>query len=225
MEIVLASTSKFKSDILSRCHIKHKCMSIDYEENSNENDYKKYVMELALGKAECLRNEVNGIIIGIAVGAQPIIGFNYGAKRLDRVRETFITSIKICFVVGIAATFVFQVFPEQITSLFGSESALYNEFSVKCFRIYLLLAVCNTFQIACSIFFQSLGKTKKSIICSLSRQILFLVPSILILSKLFGIEGLLWACPVADLLAFIVTGALFIFEYKHLKEHRKGINL
>ena len=65
MEIVLASTSKFKSDILSRCHIKHKCMSIDYEENSNENDYKKYVMELALGKAECLRNEVNGIIIGI----------------------------------------------------------------------------------------------------------------------------------------------------------------
>lgn len=65
MEIVLASTSKFKSDILSRCHIKHKCMSIDYEENSNETDYKKYVMELALGKAECLRNEVNGIIIGI----------------------------------------------------------------------------------------------------------------------------------------------------------------
>lgn len=167
----------------------------------------------------------NGIIIGIAVGAQPIIGFNYGAKRLDRVRETFITSIKICFVVGIAATFVFQVFPEQITSLFGSESALYNEFSVKCFRIYLLLAVCNTFQIACSIFFQSLGKTKKSIICSLSRQILFLVPSILVLSKLFGIEGLLWACPVADLLAFIVTGTLFIYEYKHLKEHRKGINL
>lgn len=65
MEIVLASTSKFKSDILSRCHIKHKCMSIDYEENSNEIDYKKYVMELALGKAECLRNEVKGIIIGI----------------------------------------------------------------------------------------------------------------------------------------------------------------
>lgn len=65
MEIVLASTSKFKSDILSRCHIKHKCLSIDYEENSNEIDYKKYVMELALGKAECLRNEVKGIIIGI----------------------------------------------------------------------------------------------------------------------------------------------------------------
>jgi Na+-driven multidrug efflux pump len=91
--------------------------------------------------------------------------------------------------------------------------------------IYLLLAACNTFQIACSIFFQSLGKTKKSIICSLSRQILFLVPSILILSKLFGINGLLWACPVADLLAFIITGILFIYEYKHLKEHRKGINL
>lgn len=65
MEIVLASTSKFKSDILSRCHIKHKCMSIDYEENSNEIDYKKYVMELSLGKAECLRNEVKGIIIAI----------------------------------------------------------------------------------------------------------------------------------------------------------------
>ena len=65
MEIVLASTSKFKSEILSRCHIKHVCMSINYEENSNESDYKKYVMELALGKAECLRKEVNGIIIGI----------------------------------------------------------------------------------------------------------------------------------------------------------------
>ncbi len=167
----------------------------------------------------------NGIIVGIAVGAQPIIGYNYGAKRLDGVRETFITSIKFCFIVGFAATFVFQVFPEQITSLFGNESKLYNEFSVKCFRIYLLLAACNTFQIACSIFFQSLGKTKKSIICSLSRQILLLVPSILILSNLFGINGLLWACPVADLLAFIITGILFIYEYKHLKEHRKGINL
>lgn len=65
MEIVLASTSKFKSEILSRCHIKHKCMNIDYEENSNESDYKKYVMELALGKAECLCDKVNGIIIGI----------------------------------------------------------------------------------------------------------------------------------------------------------------
>lgn len=65
MEVVLASTSKFKSDILSRCHIKHKCMSIDYEENSNESNYIEYVKELALGKAECLRNEVNGIIIGI----------------------------------------------------------------------------------------------------------------------------------------------------------------
>lgn len=65
MEIVLASTSKFKSEILSKCHIKHKCMRINYEENSNESDYKKYVMELALGKAECLRNEVDGIIIGI----------------------------------------------------------------------------------------------------------------------------------------------------------------
>ena len=65
MEIVLASTSKFKSDILSRCHIKHKCMSIDYEENSNESNYIEYVKELALGKAECLRNEVSGIIIGI----------------------------------------------------------------------------------------------------------------------------------------------------------------
>lgn len=65
MEIVLASTSKFKSEILSRCHIKHKCMSINYEENSNKSNYKEYVMELALGKAECLRNLVNGIIIGI----------------------------------------------------------------------------------------------------------------------------------------------------------------
>ena len=65
MEIVLASTSKFKSDILSRCHIKHKCMSIDYEENSNESNYIEYVKELALGKAECLRNKVSGIIIGI----------------------------------------------------------------------------------------------------------------------------------------------------------------
>lgn len=167
----------------------------------------------------------NGIIVGIAVGAQPIIGYNYGAKKLDRVRETFITSIKICFMVGIIATLTFQLFPNQITSLFGSESKLYNEFSVKCFKIYLLLVSLNSFQIACSIFFQSLGKTKKAIICSLSRQILLLVPAVIILSTLFGINGLLWACPVADLIAFIITGLLFINEYKHLKEHRKGINL
>ena len=65
MKIVLASTSKFKSDILSRVHIKHECMGIDYEENSNQSNYVDYVKELALGKAECLRDKVDGIIIGI----------------------------------------------------------------------------------------------------------------------------------------------------------------
>lgn len=165
------------------------------------------------------------IIVGISVGAQPIIGFNYGAKEFKRVKETFITTIKVCLIVGLIVTIAFQVFPKQITNIFGSESALYIKFSIKCFRIFLMMALLNAFQIASGIFFQALGKAKKSAFCSLSRQILLFLPSALILSKIAGLEGLLYAAPIADTLAFLITLALFINEYKHLSENRKAIDL
>lgn len=165
------------------------------------------------------------IIVGIAVGAQPIVGFNYGAKNYARVKKTFLTVIKTCFTVGVIGMLFFQLFPQNIITIFGNESGLYNEFAIKCFRIFLMCTALNAFQISSSIFFQSLGKPVKSALCSLSRQILFLIPAAFILSSIFGIDGILYAAPVADGLAFIVTVSLFIHEYRHLSQNRENVDL
>ena len=166
------------------------------------------------------------IVIGIAVGGQPIIGYNYGANNIPRVKETIKTIIKIICVVGIIATIGFQFFGKQIISIFGSESDLYNEFAVLCFRFNLMLTLLNSFQIFCGILFQSLGKPKYAAICSLSRQIIFLIPAILIFGYFFGVMGCICAGILADALAFILATILFARVYKKLgKEKLKKENI
>lgn len=106
--------------------------------------------------------------------------------------------------------------PMLIVSLFGSEEALYNEFAIKCFRIFLMLCPLNGFQTVSAIYLQAIGKTAKAAILTLSRQIVFLVPSVIILFSVIGLEGVLWAGPVADGLAFILAFIFICFEIKHL---------
>jgi hypothetical protein len=159
---------------------------------------------------------LNSIIIGIAAGSQPIVGYNYGALKYERVKETLKLVIKVSLIVGVIAFLLFQIFPEQLISLFGSGDELYNEFACLTFRIMLVLTICNTVQTVSGIFFQAIGKSGKSAFLSLSRQILFLVPAMIIMCKLCGVMGVLYAGPIADGLAFIISGILLVRETKNL---------
>jgi len=165
---------------------------------------------------------LNSIIIGLAVGAQPILGYNYGAEKYDRVKETFKTTLKISLIISTIAFILFQTIPDKLIGLFGGGDELYIEFACLSFRIYLMLVIFNGVQIPSGIFFQAIGAAVKSAILSLSRQIIFLIPAILVLGKIFKLKGVLYAGPVADSLAFILSIVLIIHELK-VMERPKSI--
>ncbi len=166
--------------------------------------------------------KVFGIVIsfavGIAVGGQPIAGYNYGAEKYDRVFETYRRILAANIVVGVIATALFELTPQSIVNLFGSESALYNEYADMCFRIFLGGILLCCIQKASSIFLQSIGKPVKSTLSSLSRDVFFLVPGVIILSKLSGVTGMLWAGPLADILSFFFTLLLIMLEYRAMRQ-------
>lgn len=154
--------------------------------------------------------------IGVASGSQPILGFNYGAKKYKRVKQTFLLSAGICTIITFLAWIIFQCFPLQLIRIFGTESELYEKFAVQCFHIYLLLTFLNGVQICTGVLFQAIGCPVKAAITSLSKQLLFYVPAMLIASKILGLTGILWAGPIADVLAFILSGILCIHELKRM---------
>ena len=158
------------------------------------------------------------ILVGIAVGTQPIIGYNYGAKNYLRVKKALDIAFVISEIISIAAFLIFQFTPMTIVSLFGSEEGLYNEFAVMAFRIFLLLCPFTGFQTVVSVYLQAVGKPIKSAILSLARQIIFFVPAALILPRFLGVAGVLWTGPVADGLAFLLSLGLLIYERSQLKE-------
>lgn len=159
---------------------------------------------------------LNSIIIGITVGAQPIFGYNYGAKNYPRVKKTLKIVLFTSVIISTVAFILFQTIPDKLIALFGSGNENYTEFACITFRVYLMLCIFNGIQIPASIFFQAIGKSTKSAILSLSRQIVLLVPAMLILSSIFGLMGVLSAGPVADGLAFLISVVLLIFEVKSL---------
>lgn len=171
----------------------------------------------AIGIVMKVNSVLTNIIAGIAIGGQPIISFNYGARQFDRVKKTFkILSVSAVIVSGIAFL-GFQFMPETISGIFGNESELYTEFAVKGFRIYLMFVVLIAFTNVAGVFIQSVGKPLKSSVLSLSRQIVFLIPAILIFAAVWGVEGALWAGPVADGLAFILAVVFVVLEFKSMK--------
>lgn len=157
------------------------------------------------------------IIIGISQGAQPIISFNYGAKNYDRVRAIYKLVISYSLCISLIGFIAFQFFPQQVISLFGTGDELYFEFAVKFMRIFLFMFLINGVQLISSNFFAAIGKAIKGVLLSLSRQVLFLIPLILILPTFFGIDGILFAAPIADTLAFCVTILLIRKELNHMK--------
>lgn len=144
-------------------------------------------------------------IIGISQGLQPITSFNYGAKQYKRVKEACRFAITCGFALAFAAFLAFQLIPRQIISLFGNGSEKYYRFAVNYFHIFLFFTFVNFLQPVSSNFFTSIGKPKRGTFLSLTRQILFLLPLILIFPLFAGIDGIMYAGPIADFLAFTVT--------------------
>ena len=158
------------------------------------------------------------VIIGISQGAQPIIGFNYGARKYKRVRETYKIAILCNMVVSAFGFILFQFFPRQLISLFGTGEALYFEFAVKFMRIYLMMVIINGVQLISSNFFSAIGKPIKGLVLSMTRQVIFLIPLLLILPLFMGIDGIMYAGPCADMAAFVATVIVISRELHAMKE-------
>ncbi|MDD6442042.1 MAG: MATE family efflux transporter [bacterium] len=156
------------------------------------------------------------ICIGIAQGMQPITSFNYGAKQYDRVKKAVTISLKAGSVVCIIAFILFQLFPRQIIGMFGNGSELYFRFAERYFHIYLFFTFINNVQPLSSTFFTSIGKPTKGAFLSLTRQIIFLLPLLIIFPGFFGIDGIMYAGPVADFMAAVVAAFMLAGELKKM---------
>ena len=136
---------------------------------------------------------------------QPIVSFNYGANNTSRVKEVYKLALRSGFVISIIAFILFQVFPRQIISFFGKgDSELYYDFAVRYFRIFLFFTFANCVQPIVANFFTSIGKPKKGVFLSLTRQIIFFLPLLVVLPMFIGINGIMYAGPIADLVAAVV---------------------
>ena len=145
------------------------------------------------------------ICIGISQGCQPIWGFNYGAKKYDRVRLAYRYSVTACTVIATIFFLCFQLFPHQIVSIFGTGSDLYFQFAERYLKIFMFMTFANGIQPMSSGFFTSIGKAKLGIVMSLTRQVLFLLPLIIIFSLILVIDGVMYAGPIADAAAFVLA--------------------
>ena len=156
-------------------------------------------------------------LFGIVAGSQPMIGFNYGAKKMGRVKESLKISVLSTIVIGAVFFILFMVIPSKIISIFSTDVELINS-GVFPLRMIVLLFPLVGFQIISAGFFQSIGKAIPSIILSLTRQVLFLIPLILLLPMILDINGIWVAFPIADFLAIIVTGILLAREIKKINK-------
>ncbi|HBA96783.1 MAG TPA: MATE family efflux transporter [Lachnospiraceae bacterium] len=154
-------------------------------------------------------------LIGISQGLQPIASFNYGAKKYNRVKKVYLRAISYGAVLSIIAFFMFQMFPRNIMAVFGDGSEEYFNFAVNYFRIFLFFTFLNFMQPITSNFFTAIGKPRRGVFLSLTRQIIFLLPLLLILPLIMGIDGIMYAGPVADCMAGIVSIVMVLRELKN----------
>ena len=170
-------------------------------------------------------------VLGVSIGTQPIIGFNYGAGNLDRVKETLRKVLTINFVVGIIFNLIFILFPEKIAGIFiSSEDASYTlfmEFAKLMCHSFLLVCALNAMEMTTSIVVQSLGNVVKATAVSFIRQIILFIPLALLLSMAFnlGLNGILYAGCLADSITFVIAGIIFIGEYKKLGTYSKKVRV
>ena len=163
---------------------------------------------------------VISVVVGMAAGCIPIVGFNIGAGNNLRVKKLFTKLLLTEAAVGAAALMVVELFPEQLLAVFGAnnESIYYTEFGIKAFRIYLCMMIFACVNKATFIFLQAMGKAVASTALSMVREIVFGVGLALILPVFFGLDGVLYSMPISDILTFIVAALIIVVTYKKLNE-------
>lgn len=157
------------------------------------------------------------IVIGIAQGSQPIESFNYGAKNYDRVKKTLKLALCVAGCISICSFVLFQTFPRQILSLFGNGTEEYFAFGEKFMRIFIFFTCINFIQPVTSTFFTSIGKSIKGVFLSMTRQIIFLLPLMIVLPMVMAIDGIMYSAPVADFAAAVTAIIMILLEMRHLK--------
>lgn len=163
------------------------------------------------------------VVIGIAQGMQPIVGFNYGARKYNRVKETYWKGALAATAISCVSFAVFQIFPRQIISVFGKGSAEYYLFAERFFRIFLFCIFINALQPVTSTFFTAIGKPMQGIFLSLTRQIIFLLPLLLVLPCFFGIDGIMFATPIADGLAAITALTMVFMAFRKIPSEDRSL--
>ncbi|MFU2205835.1 MATE family efflux transporter [Streptococcus pluranimalium] len=164
------------------------------------------------------------IVLGIVQGSQPIIGFNYGAKNFPRVCETFKVLIKSVAIVSLLAWLAFELLPGQLISLFGSgDSDLYLEFGKYYMRTFLFFSITNGFMISISTYFTSIGKAWKGTILSVLRQLILLIPLMILFARLFGVKGVMLGGPVSDFATFIMAAIFIVIEFKRMPKENLSV--
>ena len=165
------------------------------------------------------------IVVGMAAGCIPIVGFNMGAEKRLRVKELFTKLLIAEAAVGIAGCILAEIFPRQLISIFGAahESTYYTSFAIKAFRVYLCLIILACVNKACFIFLQAMGKAVESTALSMIREVVFGVGFALLLPIFFGLDGVLLSMPVSDLLTFLVALFLIRRTYAELNKARDSL--
>lgn len=164
---------------------------------------------------------VISVALGLAIGAQPIVGFHYAANNYQRVKDTFKQVVGLTLLVSILATIVFECFPHIILRIFGDEGPVYMEYGLLSFRIYLSLILFTCIQKVSSIFLQAIGKPVSSIIVSVSRDLVFQLIFMIVFADWFGVMGVLYAGPAADIFALIISVVFVSFAWKKMNKTAK----
>ena len=172
----------------------------------------------ALGVTMKVFTILNSAVMGLVSGAQPIFSYNYGARLYDRVLKCLKWVLIIAVLIYGLATVWFQVAPMSVVSIFGSSDPLYNDYSVKCLKIYLMLLTLDAFQNVASAYLQAVGKAGPAAMLVLFRQLILLIPLMLLFAKLYGVVGLLYSGPVASFAVGVLSIVLLIRERAGLRQ-------
>ena len=166
------------------------------------------------------------IAVGLAAGCIPVVGYNIGAGRKDRAKTLFSYLLAAEAIVGLVATLIVELLPRQLIGIFGAgnESAYYTTFAIKCFRVYLCMMILAMVNKGAFIYLQALGKALLSTIISLTREIILGVALPIILPVFFGLDGLLYSFPSADILTFLIAVVIIRHTYKDLSAGESAEN-
>ena len=161
---------------------------------------------------------VISIVVGMAAGCIPIVGYNMGAGKTLRVRDLFTRLLVAEALVGAVALVLAEGFPRQLIAIFGAanESSYYTAFAVKAFRTYLCMMILACVNKACFIFLQAVGKALASTLLSMFREVVFGVGFALLLPVFFGLDGVLYSMPVSDILTFVISAVIIMKTYREL---------